>query len=356
VFDRNAPAPAGGLLEQADGTAWMGFFCLNMLEIAIELAGIDPAYEDMALKFMEHFTWIGLAMMRPSERRDSMWDEEDGFFYDVLRYPDGHGESLRIRSFVGLLPICATLTLSRTMIDRVPAATARAIERLGRIAEIPVLLPSLGRPGHNGSFIFTFVDEARLRRVLARLLDEAEFFSPYGVRSLSKYHADHPFTVNVDGRQLCVGYLPADSNLPVFGGNSNWRGPVWLLPNAMIYRALLQFYRYYGDAFTIECPTGSGHQLTLFEVALELGRRLQTIFLPDEHGRRPVFGGAEKFQTDPQWRDYLLFYEFFHGDNGAGIGASHQTGWTGLIAFMGQFRAIGAERWLERGRDALDEL
>ncbi len=353
VFDRNAPPPAGGSLEQADGSAWMAFSCLNMLEIAIELAGHDPAYEDMALKFMEHFTWIGLAMMRPSERRDAMWDEEDGFFYDVLRYPDGHGESLRIRSLVGLLPICATLTLTPAMIARVPTAAARALERLGRIPEIATLLPSLGRPGHDGNVILSFLDETKLRRVLARLLDENEFLSPYGVRSLSKYHDEHPYTVSIDERELCVSYLPADSNLPVFGGNSNWRGPVWFPTNAMIYRALLQFYRYYGDAFTIECPTGSGHHLTLFEVALELGRRLQSIFLPDASGRRPVFGGAEKFQTDPEWRDYLLFYEFFHGDNGAGIGASHQTGWTGLIAFMGQFRTIGPEAWLAHGRDAM---
>jgi hypothetical protein len=332
VFDRSSPLPTGGSLQQADGTAWVCMFAQNMLEIAVELTAHEPHYEDMAVKFAEHFVWIAVAMNQMGN--EGMWDEGDGFYYDVLRLPDGSTKRLKVRSMVGLLPLCATTVTEQWQRERAPRVMKVLQERAQRMPELLDSIHATG-PGHWGVAdrgIFALVNEDRLRRILTRTLDEKEFLSPYGIRALSRYHEDHPYVVHVDGQEYRVKYVPAESDSGMFGGNSNWRGPVWMPMNALVIRALLQFYLYYGDNFKIECPTGSGNSMNLFEVAREISARLARIFLRDESGRRPVFGGTEKFQTDPQWKDYILFSEYFHGDNGAGLGASHQTGWTGLVA------------------------
>jgi hypothetical protein len=332
VFDRSSPLPTGGNLEQADGTAWMALFSQNMLQIALELAANDPVYEEAATKYLEHFLWISAAMDRIGEHQDEMWDEEDGFFYDLLRFPDGSATRLKVRSMVGLLPLCATTVIPQAVVQRYP----RLIERVTRFVERhPHLVGTIAPPGElglNNRHLLSILNREKLGRVLGRMLDENEFLSPYGIRALSRYHADHPYVYSMDGSDLRVGYLPAESDSGMFGGNSNWRGPIWMPVNVLIIRALLNLYAYYGDGFKIECPTGSGKQMNLFEVSEEISRRLANIYLRDKSGRRPVYGGTKKFQTDPHWRDHLLFYEYFHGDNGAGLGASHQTGWTGLIA------------------------
>ncbi len=331
VFDRSAPLPTGGYLEQADGTAWMALFCQNMLEMASELALTDPDYEDMALKFVEHFLWIASAMGHLGDDT-GMWDEEDGFYYDVLRLPNGQSQRLKVRSMVGLLPLCAATYYTGELLEQRPAIA----ERLGWFLETrPELRQSIHdpmKPGVNGRRLASILDETRLRRVLTKMLDENEFLSEFGLRSLSRFHEEHPYVLSAAGQEYRVSYLPAESDTGMFGGNSNWRGPIWMPMNALIIRALLQYYAYYGDSFKIECPTGSGVQMTLYQVAEEIGRRLTNMFLKDSSGHRPVFGGAKKFLDDPHWRDCLLFYEYFHGDNGAGLGASHQTGWTGVIA------------------------
>ena len=332
IFDRSAALPTGGYLEQADGTAWMALFTQNMMEIAFELASSDPVYEEMVTKFAEHFAYIAAGMNRTGS--DGMWDEEDGFYYDLLRLPDGTSTRLKVRSMVGLLPMCATTVIEKWQRERVPATVA-AFQ--ARIAQMPELLTSIHPtgPGHLGAEergIIALVNPERLRRILSKVLDANEFLSPYGIRSLSKFHEQHPYIFNAGGQEYRVSYIPGESNTGMFGGNSNWRGPVWMPVNIILIRALLNYYLYYGDTFRIECPTGSGKMMNLFEVAKEISDRLSRIFLQNEQGRRPVYGGTEKFQSDPLWRDHLLFYEYFHGDNGAGLGASHQTGWTGLIA------------------------
>jgi hypothetical protein len=332
VFDRSAPLPTGGRLEQSDGTAWMAFFSQCMLGIALELSRHDPLYEDMVLKFAEHFTFIAAAMDRIGDNHDELWDEEDGFFYDVLRLPDGHAERLKVRSIVGLLPVCASTILPIEGSLSNPHLQARLQRRIDAMPELFATIHDARRVGLNGRRMLAVVDETKLRRILARMLDEDEFLSPHGLRALSRYHADHPYEFDVHGQRYEVRYLPAESDSGMFGGNSNWRGPVWFPINYLLLRGLLQLYSYYGDDFTVECPTGSGRQCTLFEVAQEIGRRLVAIFLRGTDGRRPVFGGNERFQTDPHWTDQVLFYEYFHGDDGAGLGASHQTGWTGLVA------------------------
>jgi hypothetical protein len=334
VFDRSSPLPTGGSLQQADGTAWVCMFAQNMLEIAVELTAYNPAYEDMAVKFAEHFIWIAVALNQMGP--EGMWDEEDGFYYDVLRLPDGSAKRLKLRSMVGLLPLCATTVIEHWQRERVPRVVKALQERMQRMPELrnTIYTNERGQWGLADRGIAALVNEDRLRRILTRTLDEKEFLSPYGVRALSRYHEDHPYIVRVDGQEYRVNYLPAESDSGMFGGNSNWRGPVWMPMNVLLIRALLQFYLYYGDNFKIECPTGSGNLMNLFEVAREISDRLTRIFLRDKTGRRPVFGGTEKFQTDPQWKDYVLFYEYFHGDNGAGLGASHQTGWTGLVAML----------------------
>ena len=351
VFDRSAPLPTGGHLEQADGTAWMALFSQNMLELAFELSFHDPTYEDMVVKFAEHFTYIAAAMNRPGQ--DGMWDDEDGFYYDILRLPDGSATRLKVRSMVGLLPLCAATVIEKSSRERVPRAMAQISERLRRMPELLKTIHPTG-PGHLGVAdrgIMALVNPERLRRILTKLLDENEFLGPYGIRSLSKFHEKNPFIFHVQGQEYRVDYLPAESNTGMFGGNSNWRGPVWMPVNALIIRALQNFYLYYGDNFKIECPTGSGKMMNLFEVSKEISDRLTNTFLRDKQGKRPVYGGTEKFQSDPHWKDHILFYEYFHGDNGAGLGASHQTGWTGLVAKMIQlYGLLDAKTALAEGK------
>ena len=353
VFDRSAPLPTGGHLEQADGTAWMALFSQNMLELAVELAAHDPIYEDMVVKFVEHFYYIAAAMNRPGP--EGMWDEEDGFYYDLLRLPDGSPTKLKVRSMVGLLPLCATTIIEEWQRERVPRAMTQLVKRLRRMPELGKYIHPTG-PGHLGVAnrgVLALINPERLRRILTKMLDENEFLGPYGIRSLSKFHERHPYVFHTGGQDYKVNYLPAESNTGMFGGNSNWRGPVWMPVNALLIRALLNFYLYYGDNFKIECPTGSGKLMNLFEVSKEIADRLTKTFLRDEHGRRPAYGGTEKFQNDPYWRDHILFYEYFHGDNGAGLGASHQTGWTGLVAKLIQlFGLLDAKRALEGGKQA----
>jgi hypothetical protein len=351
VFDRSAPLPTGGHLEQADGTAWMALFSQNMTELAVELAAHDHSYDDMVLKFVEHFQFIAAGMNRPGP--DGMWDEEDGFYYDLLRLPDGSTRRLKVRSMVGLLPLCATTVIEAWQREHLPKMMAQVAERLRRMPELWTTIHPTG-PGHYGVAergLLALVNPERLRRILSKMLDENEFLSPYGIRSLSKVHLEHPYVLHINGQEYRVSYLPGESDSGMFGGNSNWRGPIWMPVNIMIIRALLNYYLYYGDSFKVECPTGSGQMTNLFEVSKEIADRLTRIFLRDERGRRPVYGGTERFQTDVHWRDHILFYEYFHGDNGAGLGASHQTGWTGLVAKLIQlFGLLDPERALEIGK------
>jgi hypothetical protein len=283
------------------------------------------------VKFYEHVIRIAAATARIGEGNDSMWDDEDGFFYDVLRVPGQWSTRLKVRSIVGLLPMCAVSVYRPEVVERLPLFVERVRWFNQHRPELLAHLNPPGRQGVNGRFMISLLNDENLRRVLGRMLDPEEFLSDYGIRSLSKYHRDHPYVFNVGKQEYRVGYLPAESDSGMFGGNSNWRGPIWAPINALIIRAMLQMYAYYGDSFRIECPTGSGVQMTLYEIAQELTRRLAAIFLRDEQGRRPVYGGTAKFQQDPWWRDHILFYEYFHGDNGAGLGASHQTGWTAMI-------------------------
>lgn len=332
VFDRSAPLPTGGRLEQADGTAWMALYCQTMLQIALELVEDNPAYEDLIVKFTEHYLWITASMDRIGRCDDEMWDEDDGFFYDVLRLPDGRSTRLKVRSMVGLLPLCAATVITPHQLARVGRLAERVDRFVARHPSLAAVWASARAGAAGGPRLLSVVDDKKLERVLTRLLAEDEFLSPYGIRSLSRYHADHPYVFDAGGQQLRVAYLPAESDSGMFGGNSNWRGPVWFPVNVLLIRALLNLYTFHGDDFTVECPTGSGVRMTLFEVAREIATRLIRVFLRDEDGRRPVYGGQEKFRTDPHWRDLLSFHEYFHGDNGAGIGAAHQTGWTGLVA------------------------
>jgi hypothetical protein len=289
----------------------------------------------MTLKFVEHFMWIASAMDSLGEGT-GMWDEEDGFYYDLLRLPDGRAQRLKVRSMVGLLPLCAATTLEAEQCDRFPEIQQRSIWFLEERPELAASIHDPRQLGVAGRRLMSIMNEGRLRRVLAKMLDEHEFLGPYGLRSISRYHDEHPYVISAGGQVSQVAYLPAESDSGLFGGNSNWRGPVWMPVNVLVIRALMRYYAYYGDAFTIECPTGSGRQMNLGQVAEDLTRRLTAIFLKDAEGRRPVYGGTRKFQEDPNWRDYLSFHEYFHGDNGAGLGASHQTGWTGVIARLMQ--------------------
>lgn len=332
VFDRSAPLPTGGHLEQADGTAWMVFFSQRMLQIAIELALHDPIYEDFAVKFFEHTLWIAGAMDRIGEHHDVLWDEDDGFFYDVLHLPDGDSTRLRVRSLVGLLSLMAVAVFPRETFEKLPRFKEEAQKFVAQHGELMHNIHLPTQPGERGRLMMAVLNEDKLRRVLSRMLDESEFLSDYGLRSLSRYHLEHPYYYHHAGQDYKVGYVPGDSTSGMFGGNSNWRGPIWMPVNLLLLRSLLQLYGYYGNSFTVECPTGSGKYLSLFDVAKEIGERIVRIFLRDESGRRPLYGGTEKFQNNPHWRDLILFYEYFHGDNGAGVGASHQTGWTGCVA------------------------
>jgi hypothetical protein len=335
VFDRSSPLPTGGYLEQADGTAWMALFCQNMVEISCELSLENRSYVAMAQKFIQHFLLISTGMVL---RKDGMWDEQDGFFYDVLRLPDGTSHRLAVRSIVGLLPLCAVTIFEGKLSQKYPEITESIRDYLAPRPELTAFIHDPTKVGHGGRRLASVLNETNLRRILAVMLDEKEFLGRYGIRSLSKVHAEHPYTYWVGGQPYSVSYVPGESDSGMFGGNSNWRGPIWMPINLLVVRALLQYYLYYGDAFTIECPTGSGRFMNLFEVAREITRRLASIFLLDERGRRPVNGHERMFQ-DPHWKDLVLFYEYFHGETGAGLGANHQTGWTGTIARLLQMFA-----------------
>ncbi len=353
VFDRSAQLPTGGTLEQADGTSWMAFYCQNMFEIALILTEYDPVYEEMAYRFLEHFVWIAYAMDRIGVNHDEMWDEEDGFFYDLLRLPNGDATRLKVRSMVGLLPLCASSVLEKPDPNRLQRLT----ELIGLFRKRhPELLDHIAPAdnsfiGYKDRRLMSVVTKKKLERILKYMLDENEFLGPYGIRSLSKYHEKHPYSFWIGNQEYKVQYLPAESDTGMFGGNSNWRGPVWMPVNGLLVRGLLNLFQFYGDDFKVECPTGSGKFMNLFEVAQEITRRLESIFLRDSKGNRPVYGGTKKFQDDPYWRDYILFYEYFHGDNGAGLGASHQTGWTGAIArLMDVFARVDQKDALEFGK------
>jgi hypothetical protein len=331
VFDRSAPLPTGGHIEQSDGTAWVAMFSLNMLAIALELAQDNAAYEDMASKFFEHFLHIAQAMSGMGEDGIDLWDETDGFFYDVLHTPEG-GRPMKVRSLVGLVPLFSAHVVEPEQLARVPKFARRMQWFLENRPDLARLVTAQPMDDMRNRRLLSLVGPDRLARVLRTTLDEREFLSPFGIRALSRHHADHPYVLEVDGRLHRVAYEPAESSSGLFGGNSNWRGPIWFPMNFLIIEALQRFDYFYRGEIKVELPTGSGRVMTLWEAAAELSRRLTHIFLRDRHGRRPVHGGVERFASDPHWRDLVLFYEYFHGDNGAGVGASHQTGWTGLVA------------------------
>ena len=356
VFDRSAELPTGGTLEQADGTAWMAFYCQCMLEMALILCEYDPMYEEMAFRFLQHFIWIAYAMDRIGEHHDGIWDDQDGFFYDVLRLPDGSATRMKVRSMVGLLPLCASTVVEADTATRYPKLMELiALFRKRHPELLAHLVPGdRGFLGYKDRRLMSVLNRDKLERVLRYMLDENEFLGPYGIRSLSRYHLDHPFSFWAGGQEYSVKYLAAESNTGMFGGNSNWRGPVWVPVNILIVRALLNLYEFFGDEFKVQCPTGSGNFMNLFEVAKEIQRRLTGTFLRNADGDRPVYGGTRKFQDDPHWRDLILFYEYFHGDNGAGLGASHQTGWTGTVALALDFFArVDAKVLLETERERM---
>jgi hypothetical protein len=332
VFDRSTPLPTGGHLEQSDGTAWMGMYSLTMLVIALELARENPVYEDMATKFFEHFLYIAGAMNDIAGEGIALWNEEDEFFYDVLHHPDGAMEPLKVRSLVGLIPLLAVETIEPDLLDAMPEFKGRMDWFLDNRPELARLVSRWGEEGMGKRHLLALVRGHRMKRLLARMLNPDEFLSDHGVRSLSRYHRDHPYMIEAGGTTYRVRYDPGDSTSGLFGGNSNWRGPIWFPINYLLIESLQKFHHYYGDDFRVECPTGSSQTMTLGAIADELSHRLTRIFLPDETGHRPVHGDHALLQSDPLWRDYPLFYEYFHGDTGAGVGASHQTGWTALIA------------------------
>jgi hypothetical protein len=334
VFDRSAPLPTGGHIDQSDGTSWIGFYCLIMLKIALELARDNPVYQDSASKFFEHFLRIARAMTDQYHGGKSLWNEKDGFFYDVLHLPDGNTIPLKVRSLVGLMPLLAVETLEHELVESLPDFK----RRLNWFFENRLYLRDSGdvacvrAKGDSGRRLLAVVNRDRLIKTLKPMLDEAEFLSEYGIRSVSKYHLENPYTFHVDGQTHTISYQPAESESGLFGGNSNWRGPIWFPINYLLIESLQKFDHYYGDSLKVEFPTGSGRTLKLGEVATELSRRMVRMFLRNGDGQRPIYGGLNAFQNDPHWRDLILFYEYFHGDNGAGLGASHQTGWTGLVA------------------------
>ncbi|WP_019501170.1 MGH1-like glycoside hydrolase domain-containing protein [Pseudanabaena sp. PCC 6802] len=332
VFDRSAELPTGGYIEQADGTSWMGMYCLNLLTIALELAKENPVYEDIATKFFEHFLYIADAMNKVGSESTELWDDAEGFYYDVLHLPHGEQLKLKVRSMVGLIPLFAVETLEPEILDKLPGFKQRVEWFIQNRPHLAHNIACLEECGVGARRLLAICDRDKLRRILEKMLNESEFLGEFGIRALSKCHRDNPYIFEVNGDRHRVDYEPAESSSGLFGGNSNWRGPVWMPVNYLIIESLQKFHHYYGDDFKVECPTGSGQMMTLWEVALELSRRLSFIFFKNEAGDRPVYGGRSKFQTDPHWQDLILFYEYFHGDNGVGIGASHQTGWTGLVA------------------------
>ncbi len=332
VFDRSSALPTGGHIEQSDGTSWMAMFTLNLLAIALELASEDSIYEDVASKFWEHFIYIAAAMNNLGHNGIELWNEEDGFYYDVLHLPDGNHFPLKVRSMVGLIPLFAVETLEPAILNKLPDFKRRLEWFIDNRSDLTRNVACMRTPGDEERRLLSIVTQDQLRRVLKVMLDENEFLSPYGIRALSRFHRDNPYTLAVNGTVHRVDYEPAESSTGLFGGNSNWRGPIWFPVNYLIIESLQKFHHYLGEGFKVECPTGSGRMMTLWEVAAEISRRLSHIFIRNGEGRRPVYGAAEKFQSDPHWRDLLLFHEYFHGDDGSGIGASHQTGWTGLVA------------------------
>lgn len=332
VFDRSSTLPTGGHIDQSDGTSWMGMYCLNMLKIALELATTNPVYEDIATKFFEHFLYIADAMNHIGDTEASLWNQEDSFYYDVLNLPGGHQIEMKVRSMVGLIPLFAVETIEPEILQKLPNFKKRLEWFIQNRPDLRRNVACMQTQGTGARRLLAIVNQDKLRQILAKMLDESEFLSEYGIRALSRFHAEHPYRFYVDGQECRVDYEPAESSSGLFGGNSNWRGPIWFPVNYLLIESLQRFHSYLGDDFQVECPIGSGQMLTLAEVTAELSRRLTQIFLPNAAGNRPVYGGSSKFQTDPHWREFILFYEYFHGDNGAGIGASHQTGWTGLVA------------------------
>jgi hypothetical protein len=332
VFDRSAPLPTGGHIEQSDGTSWMGMYCLNMLAIALELARENPAYEDVASKFFEHFVYIAHAMNDRGGEGIALWDEQDGFYYDVLHLPNGDHHYLKIRSLVGLTPLLAVETLEEDIVNRLPGFKKRMQWFIDNHPDVPEHIETAHSSERGTRRLLSLVNRRQLGHLLRYMLDEAEFLSPHGIRAVSRHHREHPYIFNVNGHEYRVDYEPGESSTGLFGGNSNWRGPVWFPLNFLLVESLQKFHYFYGDSFQAELPAASGQHKSLWDVSAEISRRLTRIFLRGTDGRRPVFGNIEKFQRDPLWNNYILFHEYFHGDTGAGVGASHQTGWTGLVA------------------------
>lgn len=344
VFDRSAPLPTGGYIEQADGTSWMAMYSLNLLRISLELALYNPVYQDMATKFFEHFLYIAGAMSNMGMQGDGLWDEDDQFFYDVLKLTNNGTEKLKVRSMVGLIPLFAVEVLDHDILEKLPEFTGRLKWFLENRPDLASLVSRWQEKNEGEKHLLSLLRFHRMEKILHRMLDESEFFSDYGIRALSKYHEQHPYEVWAKGTKFSVEYTPAESITGLFGGNSNWRGPIWMPVNYLIVESLQRFHYFYGDDFKLECPTGSGKYLTLNEIADEISKRLSSLFLLDENGRRPVFGHYERFQNDPHFKNYVLFYEYFHGDTGRGVGASHQTGWTGLVAKLLQPRRNPLEK------------
>jgi hypothetical protein len=342
VFDRSKPLPTGGFVNQSDGTAWMAMYCLNLMRMALELALHNPVYQDVATKFFEHFLHIAEAMTAmgkmPGEGTPGLWDETDQFYYDVLNLPDGKEIPLKVRSMVGLIPLFAVETIEPEMLEQLPEFAGRLRWFLNHRPDLAYLVSRWHEPGKGDRRLLSLLRGSRMKKLLRRMLDETEFLSEYGVRALSKYHAAHPFQCQANGSTLSVDYQPGESANRAFGGNSNWRGPIWFPVNYLILESLQRFHHYYGPEFRVECPTGSGKFLSLEEIAAELSRRLTKLFLRDDQGRRAAFGNCAKQQSDPHFKDYVLYYEYFHGDTGRGVGASHQTGWTALVAKLLQAR------------------
>jgi hypothetical protein len=332
VFDRSRPLPTGGFIEQSDGTSWMAMYCLNLLAIALELASENPAYEDVASKFWEHFLYIADAMNHRGADGTSLWDDQDGFFYDVLHLTDGKHIPLKVRSMVGLIPLYAVETLDNQLLNRLPGFKRRMEWFIANRPELTRNIACMKTQGQNERRLMSIVNPDQLRRILRIMLDESEFLSPYGIRAISQRHRSEPYRFDVHGEEYRVDYEPGESSTGLFGGNSNWRGPIWMPVNYLLIESLQRFDHYLGPDFRVECPTGSGNMLTLWEVAKELSQRLSRLFLRDRNGRRPVNGAHALLQSDPHWQDLVLFYEYFHGDTGRGVGASHQTGWTGVVA------------------------
>ncbi|MFC4232621.1 glucosidase [Parasediminibacterium paludis] len=338
VFDRSAPLPTGGYIEQADGTSWMAMYSLNMLRISLELARYNPVYQDMATKFFEHFLYIAQAMDNMGTNAHGLWDDIDGFFYDVLQLPNGKSAPLKVRSMVGLIPLFAVEVLDHDLLAAMPDFTKRLQWLYNNKPELASLVSRWNVQNNDEKHLLSLLRGHRMKKILEKMLDESEFLSDYGIRAVSKYHDKHPYEFFVEGKRFAVNYVPGESDSDLFGGNSNWRGPVWMPVNFLIIESLQRFHFYYGDDFKVECPKGSGNLLSLNEVADELSKRLSKLFLKDEHGNRPVYGNYEQLQKDPNFNNYILFYEYFHGDSGRGVGASHQTGWTGLVARLLQPR------------------